>query len=423
MNQADAQPASNLRPDARTRILAAASEIFLREGFAGASVDAVAASAHLSKLSIYELFPTKSALFDAAVRNACDMNYVGVPASVGEDGIDACLNHLGMSYFDRFIDPVNFGLFRANIVAANHFPALAADLHLHRMQASRAGADHLQTWADRGQLRVQDMLTASIRFGGLCIEGSRYFLGTPVPPVAERAASIRQVVTLFLDGYRAANSGIAPSWPRIDPPRPPMNVAVRMSPDRLEQLIAAATQEFLSKGYRGASVDRAVAVIRAGKATVYRQFGNKEGLFRHVIEQAIHKASMADYKGAIGGDSLEAETIALARHALDLHCDDDNIRMHRLLIQEADLIPDLARRFYETRVGRLGEALTAILAKYSEAAPDAAMVRAFYSLATNALRYLTVSTLPDVSQRHRDAEETARLFLHGARAPVVPLSG
>lgn len=58
--------------DSRAQILEAAGAVFLAEGFERTSVDMIAATAHMSKQSIYELFPSKLALFEAAVRSKLD---------------------------------------------------------------------------------------------------------------------------------------------------------------------------------------------------------------------------------------------------------------------------------------------------------------------------------------------------------------
>lgn len=404
--------------DTRTRILTAAAGIFLRDGFAGASVDAVAAAARMSKLSIYETFPSKVALFEAAVRNACNPDFVALRAEIGDAGIETSLERIGIFYFDRHIDPVNFGLFRANIVAANQFPDLAADLHMYRMRASQSVADHLRSWMDRGVLAEQDSGTAAIRFGGLCVEGSRYFFGAPAPAKAARRANVLRAVALFLHGYRAVEAGDPLPEVSVAPPELSGKVALRMSPDRLGKLIDAATEEFLANGYRGASIDQIVAAVQAARTTVYRQFGNKEGLFRFVVERAIHQADEERYEPPAGED-VDGDVTALALSALERHCEPADIRLQRMLIQEADIVPDLAQLYHQIKVARLGKALTAILEKHGLPAPDATMCRAFHVLATFSLRYLTVADLPDGAQKQRNAQEVARLFLHGAQSRSI----
>lgn len=64
-----ARPAANPgRPDSRSRLLAAARAEFAARGFAGASVDRIAARARLNKAMIYYHFKDKDGLYRAVLR-------------------------------------------------------------------------------------------------------------------------------------------------------------------------------------------------------------------------------------------------------------------------------------------------------------------------------------------------------------------
>jgi TetR/AcrR family transcriptional repressor of mexJK operon len=56
----------------RAAILEAAKHLFARDGFAGVSMDQIAAEAGVSKLTVYSHFGDKEALFTAAVRAKCE---------------------------------------------------------------------------------------------------------------------------------------------------------------------------------------------------------------------------------------------------------------------------------------------------------------------------------------------------------------
>lgn len=58
-------------PAKRQAILDAAKELFLTHGFAGTSMDAVAAAAEVSKLTVYSHFSDKETLFSSAVEAKC----------------------------------------------------------------------------------------------------------------------------------------------------------------------------------------------------------------------------------------------------------------------------------------------------------------------------------------------------------------
>ena len=67
----------------RAAILDAAKAMFTELGFEGASMDQIAATAGVSKLTVYSHFGDKEALFGAAVRAHCEQQ---LPASLFESG-------------------------------------------------------------------------------------------------------------------------------------------------------------------------------------------------------------------------------------------------------------------------------------------------------------------------------------------------
>src|SRR5215469_5721913 len=71
-----AYPQRRKQPVKRQAIIDAAQRVFLDQGFAGSSVDAIAAAAGVSKQTIYNHFGDKEALFRAVVR-AVQSNVAG----------------------------------------------------------------------------------------------------------------------------------------------------------------------------------------------------------------------------------------------------------------------------------------------------------------------------------------------------------
>src|SRR5581483_5614381 len=58
-------------PDKRVAVLRAAKQLFSRRGLSGVSMDAIAAAAGVSKLTLYSHFRSKDELFQTAVRQKC----------------------------------------------------------------------------------------------------------------------------------------------------------------------------------------------------------------------------------------------------------------------------------------------------------------------------------------------------------------
>ncbi len=51
-----------------------------------------------------------------------------------------------------------------------------------------------------------------------------------------------------------------------------------------QQILDRATEEFWSRGYRAASMDSLIRAIGTTKASVYAEFGDKDGLFEAVLD-------------------------------------------------------------------------------------------------------------------------------------------
>ncbi len=80
------------------------------------------------------------------------------------------------------------------------------------------------------------------------------------------------------------------------------------------RILAAATREFARHGLGGARVDRIATKADANKRMLYYYFGDKDDLFRAVLEQAYADIRSAG-KGLSNGDRLSG-----ARGEASNHC-------------------------------------------------------------------------------------------------------
>jgi len=71
---------------------------------------------------------------------------------------------------------------------------------------------------------------------------------------------------------------------------------VRASGRTQAAILAAATQEFARHGLGGARVDRIAARAKTNKRMLYYYFGNKDGLFRAVMEETYARIRRAETK-------------------------------------------------------------------------------------------------------------------------------
>ncbi|MDO8331740.1 MAG: TetR/AcrR family transcriptional regulator [Fluviicoccus sp.] len=117
---------------------------------------------------------------------------------------------------------------------------------------------------------------------------------------------------------------------------------------RRESLLDAARALFLEKGYAGTSMDDVVKLTGGSKASVYKYFGNKEGLFAAMFADRCQAflATLA-IPDAVS-ENLEETLLLFAERVLEASLAAERIAMIRALAAEADRFPQLAEMAYRT---------------------------------------------------------------------------
>ena len=90
----------------RAAVLAAAQRLFLSNGFAGTSMDAVAEAAGVSKLTAYKYFGSKQELFADAIAAKCASAFTGIDLDnfAGHD-VRIGLEKFGRAFLKLVLDP------------------------------------------------------------------------------------------------------------------------------------------------------------------------------------------------------------------------------------------------------------------------------------------------------------------------------
>lgn len=115
--------------DVTARILAAATELFLSDGVAATSCEAVVARAKVGKASLYARYAGKDALFKAVVRHAVDSGALTLQAPALTDGTPRDrLATVGKAVLTQAISPVPLALMRLFLTEARRFPDLIAEV-------------------------------------------------------------------------------------------------------------------------------------------------------------------------------------------------------------------------------------------------------------------------------------------------------
>jgi AcrR family transcriptional regulator len=190
----------------REAIVEAAKQLFLKEGY-GASMDAVAIEAGVSKQTVYKHFGSKEALFVAVVETLSGELLGSL------DGSDRLLSSpraglvaFGLRYIEFRLMPSSIALHRIVVAEASRFPELAAEIFsfgpartIGHLAAALREADR------RGTLRVPDPSLAAENFLG-AINGQRQLRALLAVGAETRGAELRRAVEHAVDMLLALHS-------------------------------------------------------------------------------------------------------------------------------------------------------------------------------------------------------------------------
>jgi TetR/AcrR family transcriptional regulator, mexJK operon transcriptional repressor len=191
----------------RDRILEAATQLFLTEGYGSTSIEAVAGRAGISKRTFYHRFDDKAALFAAVVHRIIEQIRPppGVPLLEGAT-LPQILRRLAGLLLRAALSPQAIALHRLVTAESVRFPNLV-----------RAVYD--EGWAQQATALIADLLSRELRDPRLTVElrkfGAEQFLhmvvalpqrriiglGVPMTP-SELDAWADDAVNLFLNGCR-----------------------------------------------------------------------------------------------------------------------------------------------------------------------------------------------------------------------------
>ncbi|MFF9624453.1 TetR/AcrR family transcriptional regulator [Streptomyces griseosporeus] len=159
----------------RQAIVRAARELFLREGF-GVGMDAIAAAAGVSKVTVYNHFGSKEALFSAVITSALDEPLGGASADAlaalaDAPDLRAALVEAARGWVRAVRANEDVAALRRLVAAEQHrFPELGRAWESHGPEGHHpAVAGALRTLADQGRLVVPDLETAVIQLYALLV--------------------------------------------------------------------------------------------------------------------------------------------------------------------------------------------------------------------------------------------------------------
>lgn len=201
----------------RQRILEAAAQLFLAEGYGSTTIEAVATRAGISKRTFYHRFDDKSALFAAVVHEIIEQIRppAGVPLIEGATLRDI-LRRIAVMMLRAALSPAAIALHRLVMAESARFPELVRAVHGDA--STREAISLISGLLAREPRQPREPRAAKLSADGRAFAAQQFIFmvvtlpqrramgfGAPMT-AAELDAWADQVVGLFLNGYRGCAS-------------------------------------------------------------------------------------------------------------------------------------------------------------------------------------------------------------------------
>lgn len=199
--------ASLLSSRKRDQIVSGAMKVFLEEGYHGASMDAIAAAAHVSKPTLYNLVGNKEELFEQILRRATDDILLPTRRKpLAKISLEKELYEFARHYADVLLTSHMLSLHRLAVGEAQRFPRLGRLFYNAGPAKVLEGMSHyLAALGERGLLSISDPEAAGHHFFGLVINPARnhlLFFGDGALNDDQIDEFVRDGLAAFLRAYR-----------------------------------------------------------------------------------------------------------------------------------------------------------------------------------------------------------------------------
>jgi AcrR family transcriptional regulator len=202
MNCLEGNPVAGAKAE---RIIAAARDLFLEQGYDAISMDEVARRAGVAKQTVYAYNACKDTLFLAVVEGERRRANFALPAEAltGEMPIGDALRRIGLHLLEVLLSPSLLSLFRVALAAAHRFPKLGRSIYETGAQEMHADLARLiGCAATAGNLVVEDATMAAQQFIAL-INGELHIHCLLDPGFRPSTAQIDRQVDAAVDCFMA----------------------------------------------------------------------------------------------------------------------------------------------------------------------------------------------------------------------------
>lgn len=190
---------------------------------------------------------------------------------------------------------------------------------------------------------------------------------------------------------------------------------------RRQAFLQAAREVFLEHGYEVASVNDVVRRAGGSLATLYAQFGNKEGLFFAIVQDQHERFTREIKPECVDHLPLEEGLLAIGEHYLRALLTRDNLAFYRIIANEGRKFPLLVQRQISISVDKTTDIVADLLrAKQAPLRGDALNAATLFTGLVRAKHHYLALSDPNYALSDTDLGEHVRtcvaVFLHGALA-------
>ncbi|MBW8785041.1 MAG: TetR/AcrR family transcriptional regulator [Novosphingobium sp.] len=191
---------------------------------------------------------------------------------------------------------------------------------------------------------------------------------------------------------------------------------------RHAELLEAALDHFLDKGFDTATVEAIAATVNMTKRTVYARYPDKVSLFRAAVRRAIEQfATPPEQVTAMRGATLEETLLNIGRLRVQQVTTPQGLKLQRIINTESYRFPDIFTSYYELAAMPVIRFLTELLRAENAAgrlALDDPQLAAnvFMAMVTSGpVRIIVSGNKISPTEIDRRVEFGVKLFLNGAR--------
>lgn len=152
------------------QVLAGAQQVFMADGFEGASVDEIARVAGVSKATLYKYFPDKRMLFLEVANSECQRQAGAALARIDRSAPPRdVLGQTGRHFLGFITSTFGQQIFRICLAESERFPEIGRRFYESGPGLMRVElAAYFREACGRGELGIEDPLLAADQFGELC---------------------------------------------------------------------------------------------------------------------------------------------------------------------------------------------------------------------------------------------------------------